>query len=129
MIKDYASSNEELQTFRNFWEAPLMGAHVSFTSLYRWPWTGQTHDIIATCPKIKDEMFVICDGRVVLCCWDVKPRQVVGDLNRDGVLDIWNGPALGQCRVLLDNGCRDQIGLCSRCDAYKHLEIEEEDDE
>ena len=31
---------------------------------------------------------------------------------------------MNHCRTLLDEGRREEINLCSRCDAYKDLEFE-----
>jgi len=117
MIADYARDEEEKKLYRDHWEWRY-GANVIFTSLYNWPWTGQAEHISASCPKINDEMFILCDGRVVLCCWDAQARAVIGDITNTSVLDVWNGKELARCRRLLDQGQRDQIELCSRCDAY-----------
>ena len=77
--------------------------------------------VLKPCPKILSEMFFFTDGRAVLCCWDVEGRVVIGDVNLNTVLDIWNGPVAGNYRELLSRGERKKIWLCSRCDAYKHL--------
>ena len=119
MIEDYAKDDEEKRLYRLRWTD--LGADVVFTSLYSWPWSGQV-GIEASCPKIKDEMFILCDGRVVLCCWDIRARQVVGNIYDEGMLEVWNGTEMARCRALLDKGLRNELLLCSRCDAYKPKE-------
>ena len=59
------------------------------------------------------------DGRAVLCCWDAFARAVVGDVKEKTVEEIWLGETNQKYRQYLDNGEREKIELCSRCDAYK----------
>ena len=122
MIK-LPGTEEEQREYRDYWEARHPSA-VVFTDLYNYPWTGQTHAYQLPCIKIIDQMFFYVDGRATLCCWDARERQIVGDVKQEHVLDIWNGETLRRCRQLLDEGRRDEIELCSRCDAYKHFDFE-----
>jgi sulfatase maturation enzyme AslB (radical SAM superfamily) len=112
----------EREIFGRYWE-PLADL-VEFVPLYRWPWTSQTEKdvVLKPCKKILSEMFFFTDGRAVLCCWDVEGRGVIGDVNLNTVLEIWNGPVVGNYRELLSRGERNKIWLCSRCDAYAHLD-------
>jgi len=111
----------ERDEFRRYWE-PLAD-RVELVPLYRWPWSGQTEAdvVLKPCLKILDEMFFFTDGRAVLCCWDIDGRGVIGDANSNTVLEIWNGPVVGNFRKILSRGERRKIHLCSRCDAYAHL--------
>jgi hypothetical protein len=68
-------------------------------------------------------MFFYVDGTATLCCWDATGREIIGDVNNESVLDIWNGAKMKKCRDLLDAGQRDKIELCSRCDAYKGFDF------
>jgi len=114
----------ERDEFERYWE-PLADS-VELVQLYRWPWSGQTEAdvVLKPCLKILGEMFFFTDGRAVLCCWDVEGRGVIGDANLNTVLEIWNGPVVDGYRKLLALGERDKITLCSRCDAYAHLDWE-----
>lgn len=110
-------NRHEHEDFVNFWSQYANKATI--TSYYDWPWTGQTEPFNAPCPKIKEEMFFIADGRAVLCCWDAFARQVIGDVHDQTVEEIWLGEKNQKCRSLLNKGEREKIHLCSRCDAYK----------
>ena len=44
---------------------------------------------------------------------------VIGNVHDQTVEEIWTGHAASHLRALLDDGRRDLIHLCSRCDAYK----------
>lgn len=63
------------------------------------------------------------DGRAVLCCWDAFGRGIIGDVNHQSVEEIWLGNANQKFRQLLNNGERDKILLCSRCDAFKKYDF------
>jgi len=113
---DLDFTKNEQQEFIGFWK---QHAHeVTITQLYSWPWSGQTKPFLAPCPKIKSEMFFMSDGQSVLCCWDAFARGVIGDIKTQTVEEIWLGKTNQQYRSLLNNGERNKIHLCSRCDAF-----------
>ncbi|MFO7654447.1 MAG: radical SAM/SPASM domain-containing protein [Candidatus Krumholzibacteriia bacterium] len=111
-------NRHELDDYRAFWEPRC--SEVVETSLYRWPWTGQTAAEVVRkpCLKVLDELFFYTDGNATLCCWDVHGRAVIGNVYEQTVQEIWDGHAARHLRSLLDDGRRDLIHLCSRCDAY-----------
>ena len=114
---DLEINKHEQQDFLNFWNKQADKAIV--TPLYDWPWTGQTEPFRAPCPKIRTDMFFMTDGRAVLCCWDAFARAVVGDIKENTVEEIWLGELNQKYRAYLAKGEREEIVLCSRCDAYK----------
>lgn len=118
----FPGTEEEQEEFREYWEA-LNPSQVVFTELYKYPWEGQTESLNLPCLKILDQMFFYVDGRATLCCWDAEERQIVGDVKKQSVMDIWNGDTMNHCRKLLDEGHRSEIHLCSRCDAYKNFDF------
>ena len=116
---DMPENKHEQAAYVDYWK-PVVD-EVLIVPLYRWPWEGQEKPVLKPCLKIVDEMFFYTDGSAPLCCWDSAGRGIVGDVKRDSVLDIWNGPVLKAMRTLLDRGRRDLIHLCSRCDAYANV--------
>lgn len=121
MIKLPNTEQEQLE-FKAYWEKHQPD-DILFTDLYRYPWEGQTRAVNKPCLKIQDEMFFYVDGTATLCCWDSQGRQIIGDINKQSLLDIWNGEELARCRTLLDAGKRDQLQLCMRCDAYENVDF------
>ena len=91
--------------------------------LYRWPWTGQEKPYLKPCPKIREEMFFATDGDAVLCCWDNLKKGVIGNIHNSTVEEIWNGELNRKYRILLNEGRRDEIILCSKCDGYKSYDF------
>jgi sulfatase maturation enzyme AslB (radical SAM superfamily) len=121
MIK-LPGTEEEQQEFAHYWqqEGP---SEIIFTDLYSYPWENQTEATNKPCLKTKDEMFFYVDGTATLCCWDAAGRQIIGDIQDNSLLDIWNGEKLKHCRDLLDAGHREQLALCKRCDAYADVDF------
>jgi len=118
---DMDINKHEQQAFIDFWSQYANKATI--TSLYDWPWSGQTEPHHAPCPKIREEMFFMTDGNAVLCCWDAFARGVIGNANNNTVEEIWLGETNKQYKAWLNNGERDKIVLCSRCDAYKNYDF------
>lgn len=55
------------------------------------------------------------DGLMVLCCADYMRQVVLGDLNRESIYDIWNGPRLRDIREALLTGRGGELPLCASC--------------
>jgi wyosine [tRNA(Phe)-imidazoG37] synthetase (radical SAM superfamily) len=119
---DLEVNRAEQDAYREFWSAA--GAVPVITSAYRWPWEPGVERVNLPCLKILREMFFYVNGKATLCCWDTHERAVIGDVTNEHVLDIWNGPVNREYRALLARGRRDEILLCSRCEAYKNHHFE-----
>lgn len=55
--------------------------------------------------------------KAFLCCSDYRYEMMVGDLNRQSLMEIWNGDPLKRVRLAMLVPDRSQIPLCARCDA------------
>ena len=120
---DIDINRHEHDAYKKFWAHA--GGIPIITSLYRWPWEPGVEGVAVPCLKVLREMFFYVNGKATLCCWDSHERAVVGDVTKQHVLDIWNGIINQRYRSLLAKGKRDQILLCSRCEAYKDRHFEE----
>lgn len=112
------SNRSEQERYLEYWNYHADAAKV--TDLYEWPWSGQTEPYRMPCPKIRQEMFFMVDGRATLCCWDAFGKSIVGDVKQNTVSEIWLGETNQRHRGALARGAREEIVLCSRCDAYKN---------
>jgi hypothetical protein len=54
--------------------------------------------------------------KAFFCCSDYYHEMILGDLNQQGLMDIWNGPAYREIREHMLNTCRAKIPLCAQCD-------------
>lgn len=93
-------------------------------------WSGVSSEVISLNEdyknKKRDKSFAACtqpwwnltvlwDGRVVPCCGDVDGMYVYGDLNRESILEIWNGKKIQNLRQeLLSNKVNNN--LCKNCE-------------
>ncbi len=116
-------NKHEVQAYRDFWQPQC--TEVLITKLYQWPWTGQQrHDVVMKpCLKVLDELFFYSNGNATVCCWDVHERAVIGNVLKQSVMEIWESYAANCLRDLLDDGRRDLIHLCSRCNAYQDYDF------
>jgi hypothetical protein len=119
---DMEINKSEQDAYKRFWADA--GAVPIITSFYRWPWEPGVERVNLPCLKVLREMFFYVNGKATLCCWDAHERAVIGDVTREHVLDIWNGAVNLHYRSLLAQGKRDQILLCSRCEAYKDRQFD-----
>ena len=119
---DMEINRGEQDAYKRFWSSA--GAVAIITSFYRWPWESGVERVNLPCPKILREMFFYVNGKATLCCWDAHERAVIGDVMNEHVIDIWNGAVNRRYRSLLAEGKRDQILLCSRCEAYKDCQFD-----
>lgn len=61
------------------------------------------------------------DGSVSVCCVDWAHQTVVGDINRESLLDIWQGPALAAIRLMHLEGRRRENRACGDCQYLETL--------
>jgi len=64
-------------------------------------------------------MSVLWDGRVVTCCMDSNGVQVLGDLNKQTVQEVWNGSVLAGVRDDFGNRAYEKYPVCMSCDWVK----------
>ncbi len=51
-----------------------------------------------TCPVLWQRLAIGADGKVPLCIHDELSHHIIGDVNRQSIYDIWNGPLLREAR-------------------------------
>jgi hypothetical protein len=83
------------------------------------PYATQEQHAPFVCREGRDHhwLHVLSDGRVTLCCMDYGQEVIIGDLTRQTIDEIWQGPALAAARGELrgDTPCRSGF-LCERCE-------------
>jgi len=61
------------------------------------------------------------DGRVSACCGDWSKALIVGDVNRERLIDIWQGEALRNIRRIHLLGLKDSLNACVGCQFMEGL--------
>lgn len=74
----------------------------------------------AWCKRMFEQVYILHDGRLVLCCADWEQCAVMGDASRQSLAEIWNGPRYaefrrrfqdGEVKGMLCDGCtKDAVG-------------------
>jgi hypothetical protein len=70
---------------------------------------------IPACPLPFSELDVLWDGRVILCCNDWGPHDIVGDLSAQTLEEVWNGEQINHYRHLLWTRRASESLVCAGC--------------
>jgi sulfatase maturation enzyme AslB (radical SAM superfamily) len=84
-------------------------------------WAGATYPVRVTpqtaCHRAIGEIMVLWDGRVSICCFDGEGEVIMGDLNTQGIREIYNGEKAWEFRNAHMEGRRGELPLCAQCTA------------
>ena len=64
------------------------------------------------------QFIVTADGRVGQCCNDFTIDEPMGDVSRQGVMEVWQGEPFQELRRELLAGRRENHRLCDECDYF-----------
>ena len=70
------------------------------------------------------QMSIRASGEVGMCCEDALGRYTLGDVTRDSIMNIWNGPRYQIARHQVAGG-RHKLSLCKDCNASWPLDFKE----
>jgi len=119
----YETNNARTEEFRALWSNLIdkkAGDCLNITSLHNYG-GGKAYKrigekIVSVCFYPWSAMSVLWDGKVVTCCMDYNGVQVIGDLNSQTVMEIWNGPVLVSTRRKFGNLEYSGFATCMGCD-------------
>lgn len=108
--------------FLNFWNTQMVD-NVTIDKRFRWIELYQNpgeQDCSerSPCPDLFTNMNINWDGSVSICCIDSFKDHIVGDANRDTILDIWNGDKIRRIRTCHMEKRFDEIPLCKTCNRW-----------
>ena len=72
----------------------------------------------APCHQLWKWMVINWDGRAVLCCTDIYANVVVGDLKKEKIEEVWQGPVLSKARREFKSRSGRKNGICRECDLH-----------
>lgn len=83
-------------------------------------------NVKSACWRVFNDLSVMSDGQACICCQDVLGSEVVGDLNKQSIVEIWqNGMKKVQDIHLAME--QDEIKFCANCDYMSGFCFNEED--
>lgn len=60
-------------------------------------------------------MNILANGKAVLCCFDSEGEVVLGDLNKQSLMEIWTSPEYQSIQRVHNQGNRGTLPLCNNC--------------
>ncbi len=78
-----------------------------------------TDKISSTCYYPWHTMVILYDGRVVICCLDYNGVQVVGDVNKNTIKEIWNSEQYKKVRNDFKNLRYSDYSICTKCNVIR----------
>jgi radical SAM protein with 4Fe4S-binding SPASM domain len=118
-------NQNESREFSDFWRGKV--DLVLITQARDWagqlplPQLGATYTTklpLPPCNHLWEEMIVLYDGRVTVCCESYDGQILVGNVAKHSLKDIWVGPEYQRLRNLHREGRACQIPHCSTCKYY-----------
>lgn len=70
---------------------------------------------VQVCPYLFYSLCVNSDGSVSACLMDWNHQLIVGDLRKQSLLEVWNGPAMRQMRIDHLQLHKDNYQACKNC--------------
>jgi MoaA/NifB/PqqE/SkfB family radical SAM enzyme len=67
------------------------------------------------CRMISGQLCVLWTGECVPCCWDASGEQIIGDIRKQRLIDIWQGAQHKDRQQLLRRGDFSRLPLCEKC--------------
>lgn len=77
------------------------------------------------CALPSTSMTITAKGNVVLCFEDYHESQIMGNVMKSSIQEIWYGEKFRQVRRLLIDGDRTCTSICRKCNNIENQEIEE----
>jgi MoaA/NifB/PqqE/SkfB family radical SAM enzyme len=75
------------------------------------------------CPRPFKQAYIMFNGDMVLCCVDYSRKQVLGNITRSSIQEIWNGPIATEIRRRYIAREMDRLPLCGRCTIDRVREV------
>lgn len=102
----------------------------SYANIVEWPesnlaiGTVRRDKIIKiVCPNLWEGMRVNWNGDVVLCCQDYEGKVILGNVNDQSIVDIWNNKLIQYYRKNHKNFQFNELKICNDCDINSHLVV------
>jgi len=79
------------------------------------------------CPLLWYYMSIRWDGRVVPCCRDYDNHEILGDITKENLMEIWNGKRFQMLRAEHLEGNYENSVLCAKCVEWSKYKMPEPD--
>lgn len=114
----HAIDSSGFEEYRRFWSGMVSdGDEIHFGEAYDW-YSGKKSDFKerVSCSYVFDNLVILRDGTVPLCCRDYNATFVYGNIMETSLINIWNSQFFCKVRRWHAEGRGGQIDLCAGCD-------------
>jgi MoaA/NifB/PqqE/SkfB family radical SAM enzyme len=115
---------EELEEYRNYWSELLRPTDaIQSFNVHNWGDGGpiSAGEARTPCKYVFDNMTILRDGTVPLCCVDYNALHPFGNVMTTPLMDIWNGMQWEDARQAHLSGQRARIGMCGTCNVPEEV--------
>jgi radical SAM protein with 4Fe4S-binding SPASM domain len=118
-------NKDEKQAFLDHWQQFLSDTDdIVIQNVHNWgadiPILDSGDDVNRyPCISLFGTCIVNVHGEVTMCCADVTPKVILGNLNNDSISQIWHGNKLKELREIHLSGRRRDIPLCDGCTVWR----------
>jgi len=78
-------------------------------------------NLLSSCPYPFLQMSVLATGECLICTHDWQRLQIIGNLNNQSILEVWNGPVMQEIRLKHLHGREKEIPACKNCDVFENV--------
>jgi MoaA/NifB/PqqE/SkfB family radical SAM enzyme len=77
-------------------------------------------NLLGCCPYPFLQMSILATGECLICTHDWGRHKIIGDLNKNSIRDVWNGPVMREIRLKHIGGEEKTIPSCRNCDVFEN---------
>ncbi len=112
-------TKDEIKDIRNYWKGKVDRVNILPCYTYK-----DIDDLSVNkedkkthaCEFFWKRLIVMWDGSVTVCCVDINCELNFGDVNRERIIDIWNGENLNRLREIHINHEFEKLPVCNQCE-------------
>lgn len=106
-------TTREGNVFKRMWGQ--IGANTLLFNYAGKMWERGTSHKAYSCQSL-NEMNILYDGSIPICWLDIEGITSIGNIMENNLDELWNSEELEKIREMHNNGRRDEISLCNKCD-------------
>ena len=108
-------SSEELLEFRQYWTGKVDNVVIPPWVNWMGMFNGNSPKFQLPCRYIWSILLVNWDGTVIMCCEDYDGKYPLGNLTKQSLMDVFNGPIITKLRKNQLKGNFDTPPVCKGC--------------
>lgn len=119
---DMPETHDEINEWKNYYHG--RADQINIWQVHRWPHTGNTDLSFkkkepCRCYRLDtlDACYIKVDGEISPCCFDFNTELSIGNITKNSLSEILNGPKVQQLRDMQEKDClRSSKLICGDCD-------------